>query len=248
MAKETINPFRDEKKEPTAEYPKNWEPISISEQLEALQGFYPNLDSSHVASIAQNISLPEAADAVFVVPKPSIIAAKQNIEDPFGKDYRRLLEVTVLNHIVKQRNFLYYRGLDVTDDTHRIGQLASDAIRRMEEEQPGDYMVFAAQTGKKWAGTSPSYARWEMEHGVGEFPLPSWCAAHIILTNPARLENYDDLGIDCPGDEYRFKGSPEIPNCFCFYSESFGGGELWFSTTVAQGGRYRFGSASGFLP
>lgn len=247
MAKEITNPFWDEKIEPALEYPKNWEPVSITEQLEALRSFYPDLDSSHVESIAENISAPEAADGVFVVPKPSSVAAKRGIEDPFGKGYRRLLEVTVLDHIVKQRNFLYYRGLDVTDDTHRMGQLASDAISRMEEEQSGDYLVFAAQTGKKWAGSSPSFARWEMEHGVREFPLPSWCAAHIILTNPKRLEKYEDLGIDCPGDEYRFRGSPEIPNCFSFYFDSFGGDGLWFSTTVGQGGRYRSGSASGFL-
>ncbi|HRN96592.1 MAG TPA: hypothetical protein PLD54_04050, partial [Candidatus Levybacteria bacterium] len=74
-----------------------------------------------------------------------------------------------------------------------------------EADTQGDFLVIAAQTGKKWGGYSPRNACWEIEHGGIEFPLEPWTVGHILLTNPKRLEKSEHLIIDCPGVEYVYE-------------------------------------------
>lgn len=67
----------------------------------------------------------------------------------------------------------------------------------------------------------------------------------MLLTHPERLVSYDDLWIDCAGDEYApvavggFSGAP-------FFS--FVGGEVEFAADWFDDARSDYGSASGFLP
>lgn len=242
--KEVVNPFAEEKTDLRWFYPDGWKPISVEEQLTVLQGFYPDLDGSHVAEIATGITVPEDTDGLFVVPKPSSIAAKLGINDPFGEGYGQMLESTILTHLASQRKFHNYRAGELTPDRVRVRQSAADALRNLEEETPGDFLVFAAQTGKKWGGFSPQNARWNIERkSENEFPLPAWVVGYIILTNPTRLDRYEILWIDCPGDEYRFEGDAEFESCLCF---RFGGGQLRFDGRwLGFAGDY-CGSASGF--
>lgn len=67
----------------------------------------------------------------------------------------------------------------------------------------------------------------------------------MILTNPIRLQHYDDLWIDCAGDEY----SPDAGGRFgltpCF---EFLDGEVGFAAVLVSVASAYYGSASGFLP
>jgi hypothetical protein len=244
IIEQVVNPFVKEKVEVRYFYPDGWKPTTVEEQLAGLQGFYPDLDGSHVVEIASGMEVPEDADGLFVVPKPSSVAAKLVIENPYGEGYGQLLESTVLAHLASQRKFKNYRAGELTPDRVRVRQSAADAIRKLEDETPGDFLVFAAQTGKKWGGYSPRNSRWKMERGTAEFALPAWVVGHIVLTNPTRLDKNEHLFIDCPGDEYRFEGEVEFGGCLCFY---FGDGQLRFDDgwlVIA----YDFcGSASGFV-
>ena len=240
-----VNPFVEEKTDLRWFYSDGWKPTSVEEQLAVLQGFYPDLDGSHVAEIAAGITVPEDADGLFVVPKPSSIAAKLRISDPFGEGYGQMLEASVLAHLASQRKFHNYRAGELTPDRVRVRQSAAYAIRKLEEEQPeGDFLVFPAQTGKKWGGYSPQNAQWNIERkSENEFPLPAWCVGHIILTNPTRLDRYEILWIACPGDEYRFEDDVEFQYCLYFY---FNDGQLGFSLRWLDDAVDFCGSASGF--
>ncbi len=211
-----VNPFAKEKTDLRWFYPQGWTPTTAEEQLAILRGFYPDLDGSQVVEIAKGITVPEGADGLFVVPKLSSVAASLGIEDPYGEGYGRLLETTVLTHLAGGRQFHNYRAGELTSDRVRVLKSTADALRNLEEQTPGDFLVLAAQTGMKWGGYSPQNARWEIEHSEGEFALPAWCVGHILLTNPARLERYEVLWIDCPGDEYRFEDGVEFRDCLCF--------------------------------
>jgi hypothetical protein len=67
----------------------------------------------------------------------------------------------------------------------------------------------------------------------------------MLLTHPERLNHYDDLWIDCAGDEFapaadgRFWGAP----LFHFYDD-----ELKFSAYGVSRADEFYGSVSGFLP
>lgn len=242
--KDLVNPFAEEKTDLRWFYPDGWKPTSVEKQLLVLQGFYPDLDGSHVAEIAMGITVPEDADGVFVVPKPSSVAVKLGVNDSFGEGYGQMLEASVLAHLASQRKFHNYHAGELTPDRVRVRQSAADAIRKLEEETPGDFLVFAAQTGKKWGGYSPQNARWDIERKVeNEFPLPAWCVGHIVLTNPTRLDRYEILWIDCPGDEYRFGGDAEFGLCLYF---DFLDGRLEFSLRWLADAYDYCGSASGF--
>ncbi len=246
--KEMANPFAKEKTDLRWFYPNGWKPTSVAEQLAVLLGFYPDLDSSHVVEIATGITVPEDADGLFVVPKPSSIAAKLGITtDPLIEGYGQMLEASVLAQLAGQRKFHNYRAGELTPDQVRMRQSAADAIRKLEEETPGDFLVFAAQTGKKWGGYSPQNARWDIERkSESEFPLPAWCVGHIILTNPTRLEAYKILLIDCPGDEYLFDDGAGFGYCLCFGFDAGSHLKLSFDRRWLNSEGNFCGSASGF--
>lgn len=69
----------------------------------------------------------------------------------------------------------------------------------------------------------------------------------MLLTHSIRLQNLDDLWIDCPGDEYspgaagRFGYAP-------FFFFDFLDGRLEFDTSVVGHANGHYGSASGFSP
>ena len=242
--KDIVNPFVEDKTNLRWFYPRGWEPIGVLEQLSVLQGFYPDLNGSRVIDIAARITVPKAADGLFVCPKPSGVAAKLGISEPFGEGYGQMLEASVLDHLARQRRFYNCHGGNMTSDDVRMRQTAVDAIRKLEAEHPeGDFLVFPAQTGLKWGGYSPQNACWEIEHkSEFEFPLPAWFGGHIILSNQARLKAHEILVIDCPGDKYRFGGGSA--ECLSFSFDSgrlvFGGKWLNYSSGLS-------GSASGFF-
>lgn len=244
MIAQVVNPFAKEKVKVRYFYPKDWSPTTIFDQLGVVLGYYPDLDASHVVEVAKGIEVPQAADGLFVIPKPTRVAAKLGIENPYGEGYGQLLETTVLTHLASQRKFYNYRAGELTADRVRMRQSAANALRKLEEETPGDFLVFPAQTGQKWGGYSPRNARFEMERGTIEFPLPAWVVGHVLLTRPKRLYQYEHLAIDCPGDEYRFEDGAEFGNCLYFF---FGVARLKFDRRWLAFANDGCGSASGFL-
>ncbi len=245
IIEQIANPFAEEKTDLRWFYPDGWKPIGLLDQLSVLQGFYPGLNGSRVVDMATRITVPKDADGLFVVPKPSSVATKLGIDNPFGEGYGQMLEASVLAHLTSQRKFHNYRAGELTPDRVRVRQSAADAIRKLEEEQPeGDFLVFPAQTGKKWGGYSPRNAQWNIERkSENEFPLPAWCVGHIILTNPTRLDRYEILWIDCPEDEYRFGGDVEFQSCLYF---GFDDGWIDFDVRWLVSANGSYGSASGF--
>lgn len=107
----------------------------------------------------------------------------------------------------------------------------------------GDIIILGAQFGQKHAGKSVQQAREALQ--PHELPLGLYECLIILLTHPERLQSYDDLGIDCPGDEYSynadgaFSGAPFL---------CFSGGGVDFDAGGLSAVRGDFGSASAFLP
>lgn len=239
-----VNPYASEQVETRFFYPEGWSPTSVEEQLAVLQWFYPELDGKHVLQLVEGMSVPDGADGLFVIPKLSNIAAKLGIDEPYGKGYGKMLETTVLVHLANQRKFHNYRTGEMGADRLHIRQSAAEAIRSLEAETQGDFLILPAQTGMKWGGYSPRNARWEMEHGTTEFPLEAWVVGHILLTNPERLGRYQDLVIDCPGVDYRLRHGDGPDDCLYF---SFDYGKLYLGNGWVGGADDVTGSASGFL-
>jgi len=119
----------------------------------------------------------------------------------------------------------------------------------LAEQQKGyDILVVAAQFGLRHRGRSVRRAREVFT--VNEFGLGVFEIGCMLLTHPGRLQDYDDLWIDCAGDEYddAGAGSSGFYSLFrCTPYFGFSVGKIVFGAGVASQGS-GYGSASGFLP
>ncbi|HRN96593.1 MAG TPA: hypothetical protein PLD54_04055, partial [Candidatus Levybacteria bacterium] len=119
-----INPYTSEKVDVRYFYPRGWKPTKVDEQLAVLQKTYTGLDGSHVVGLAKATPVSADVDGIFVIPKPSSIAAQLGIHDPFGTGYGQLLERGVLTHLGNQRKFYNYRTGQLTPELCRMRQSA----------------------------------------------------------------------------------------------------------------------------
>jgi hypothetical protein len=80
---------------------------------------------------------------------------------------------------------------------------------------------------------------------ANQFGLGAFAIGIMLLTHPERLQNYDDLYIDCAGDEF----SPEADGDFSEAPDfNFRGGRVKFGTFWVSYTVDSYGSASGFVP
>lgn len=225
--------FADEEKASTRVYPANYAVKPVCEQLVELSRHFPSLNSSSVLACSKEMpSLPGGAEGWFAVPKFKKV----------GKNYNDAVE-KVLEMIGKTRSFTNWRKGELSQKYLRLSERTAVALQMLGQKQEGDFLLIPAQFGILHRGKSVRRVR--MTYASHEFGLGSFVGATMLLAHPERLQAYEDLFIDLPGDEYspgadgRFDGAP-------FFD--FRGGRALFSTHyvgIASGG---FGSASGFIP
>ncbi len=204
----------------------------IADQLATLRQYFPNLGDADESIAAQE--RPANSEGWFAIPR------WQTIASTYGEAVQ-----TVLDALKKQRGKL---------ENYRKGQLGPEYLRetnrkrlafeKLASEQTGrDVLVVAAQFGLRHRGRSVRRARVVM--GGGEFGLGAFEILIMLLTHPERLANYDDLWIDCAGDEY----SPDAVGQFEYAPYvHFDGGQLKFDTHWFAYAYGYCGSASGFSP
>jgi hypothetical protein len=102
-----------------------------------------------------------------------------------------------------------------------------------------DILVVAAQFGLRHRGRSVRRAREVMN--ASEFCLGAFAIGIMLLTHPERLKHYDDLWIDCAGDEFSYGGDGQFGNAPCFSFD-----DVWveFDTNFVVGANGSYGSAS----
>jgi len=105
-----------------------------------------------------------------------------------------------------------------------------------------DILVVAAQFGLRHRGRSVRRARevfMDNEFGLGAFEIGC-----MILTHPERLQHFDDLWIDCTGNEYSYNGNGVFSRAPYFH---FHDGNAGLNAGWVNGAYEHYGSASGFL-
>lgn len=240
-----VNPFT-KKRVQSEYYPDGYESKPVADQLAVLAKLYPQLDGSQVAALASSWEvLPDGAELLQVVPKLYSVAKLHRIDDPYGTGYGKCLEL-MLVHIAQSRTFYNYRKGRLTDPYLRLLEHTRQALKRLEAETPGDYLVIPMQSGLRYAGSSVSRARWDIEHS-GQWSLPSWVVGHHLLTHPERGVRWEQLHLDGPGDEYSPDADGKFNSALCFYFYDFSDHRLEFGSRWVDFAHVLFGSASGFL-
>ena len=209
-------------------------PKGITEQTNILRQLIPGIGFAN-EELAQK-PLPEngEAEGYFAIPR------WESVAKTYGEAVQKVIDM-----IKQTRNGNFYN--------YREGQLGSrylqqsgktaKAFRKLGEEQKGyDILVVPAQLGLRHRGRSVRRACEVFT--ANEFGLGAFAIGIMLLTHPERFQHYDDLWIDCVGDEF----APEADGVFSRAPLfCFGGDEVEFDTRRVGRARGGYGSASGFL-
>lgn len=230
----TRDEFKDEEVASSCGYVSGYrKPKSISEQTDLLRGLFPGIGLAN-ESLAREM-LPAGAEGWFAIPRWEAIAPA------YGEAVERVLAA------LSERcggNCINYREGILGDRYFRQTMTTRAAIQKLGDEQKGhDLLVVAAQFGIQHRGQSVRRAREMMR--FNEFGLGAFAVGIMLLTHPERLQHYDDLWIDCAGDEYSPDGDGKFENSPYF---GFYGGWLEFQTGRFEDANDLYGSASGYLP
>ena len=224
------NQFADEEVESSFGYLSGYKkPKSITEQTSILRQLFPGIGFADEKFAGQ--PLPPNTEGWFAIPKWETMAAT------YGEAVEK-----VFNMIKKTRNgkFCNYRDGKLGSRYLRQSAKSVKAFQKLGLEQKDhDILVVAAQFGLRHRGRSTRRAREVMN--ASEFGLGAFAIGIMLLTHPERLMNYDDLWIDCAGDDYACDGDGRFGGAPCF---SFDGGGVGFGTDDVTNARGNYGSAS----
>jgi len=209
-------------------------PRSITEQCNILRQIFPGVGFADEKLAEREV--PKHAEGWFAIPK------WQTIAPTYAEAVQKVLDA-----IKKARNgkFYNYRDGQITGERLRQSAKTEAVFQKLGREQKDhDILVVAAQFGLRHRGRSVRRAREVMQ--ANECGLGAFAVGIMILTHPERLSHYNDLWLDCSGDEFddpdaddRFDLAP----LFSFNDGKVKFGTFWY--VVANG---HYGSVSAFVP
>ncbi len=227
--------FKDEEVESNYGYLSGYrKPKSITEQTNILRQIFPGVGFADEKLAEREV--PLHAEGWFAIPK------WQTITPTYSEAVQKVLDAI---KVARNGKFYNYRDGQINDSRLRQTAKTASVFQKLSDEQKNhDILVVAGQFGLRHRGRSVRRAREvfsENELGLGAFAV-----GIMILTHAERLQHYDDLWIDCAGDEFddpaagvRFDRAPYF---------HFGGGGVRFVTSWFDDARECYGSASAFVP
>jgi hypothetical protein len=227
------NQFADEEVASSYGYPSGYKPKGITEQTNRLRELFPGIGYAN-EQLAQQ-PLPEGAEGWFAIPR------WQKVAPTYAEAVQKVLDL-----LKAQRKGSFHNYREGQIDAQHLRQSAKTVKMFQalgEQQKDHDILVVPCQFGKRHAGRSVRRAREVMP--VSEFGLDAFSIGIMLLTHPERLQDYSDLWIDAPGDEFSGGGGSSFDHAPCF---PFDGGKLRFGTSDVDDADDRYGSASAVLP
>ena len=229
----TASPFfANEEVKSNYGYPSGYAVKPVCEQLVELSKHFNGLNNSSVLACSKELPvLPAGAEGWFAVPRWEKVASS----------YNEAVE-KVLDLIGKTRTLYNYHKGELGPEYLRLSERTAVALQMIGEKQKGDFLLIPAQFGLTHRGRSVRRVR--VVYAPHEFGLGSFIAGCMILSHPERLVRWEQLRIDCPGDEYSPDAGGRFDRAPIFY---FHGGEVMFNAYWVNDANEVYGSASGFV-
>jgi hypothetical protein len=222
---------------------------SIDDQISILKNYNWGKEINWKLNDKQKTLLkksPNGSEGWFIVPFDKTMITDHDAEKEEVVDYGKQLEM-VLDFLKQSRNgkLINWREGKLGSKYYRRSKRLTKAVRKLWETQgcPEDVILVSAQFGIKHAGRSVNRAS-VVIFGM-EYPIGSYETCVMLLTHSERLLDFNDLWIDCPGDEYAPDGDGDFSKSPCLY---FSDVKLGFGTRDVSDARGFYGSVSGFLP
>ena len=224
-------------------YPGEYNRRPIEEQVESIAKML-DLDPQCAYEFAKNLpELPNGAEGWFAIPSVKAVAKKHfpEVTDQAEQDCRACQLVHSM--VADQRKFRNWREGEITSDRLRVHARSAHAMDLIAEQQTGDILIIAAQLGMRHRGRSVRRAREVFV--ADEFGLGSFAVGCIVLTHPERLVRYEELDMDCAGDEFSLGADGSFSRAPFWH---FDDGEVGFDMRRVDDASDYYGSASGFVP
>ncbi len=228
------NQFANEEVRSSYGYPNGYAPKPIEAQVAILRKTWPKINvGGWVAQFERTVT--PGAEAHFVIVRWQVLAPS----------YSEGLEKELFPALHAQRNgaFYNYRNGELGPKQLRQHEHTVRMLAKLDANQPGDVLVVSAQLGFRHRGRSVRRAREVFV--VNELGLGAFHVGCILLSHPKREVQWEQLHMDCPGDEFSPRADGRFSHAPYFH---FCGGRLEFSTSGVGGADGGFGSASALLP
>lgn len=230
----SCNQFADEEVESSYDYLSGYKPGGITDQTNRLRELFPGIGYADEKLV--EAELPSNAEGWFAIPR------WEKIAPTYGEAVQKVLDLIKQTRDGKFQNYregkLDVQYLRQHVKTARIFQTIG------EEQKDHDILIVPAQFGLNHRGKSVRRAREVMS--TSEFGLGAFAIGIMLLTHPERLQDYNDLWIDCAGDEYAPGTGDVFSHAPCFRFSV--GGVVEFGASGIDDPRDGYGSASGFVP
>ena len=214
-------------------YPPGYKPKTITDQINRLREFFPGTTYPNNI-LPKPTSLFPGAEGYFVIPRwpkiaPTYGEAVQKVFDLI----RRTREGKFQNEQEGQLGAKYLRQTQKTEE----------AMQKISTQQKNyDILFIPAQFGMRYKGNSISKARIAMREN--EFGFGVFAIGVMILTHPERLRRYDDLWIDCAGDEFAPHANGKFSESLSFICSTTG---IVLKESSVNRAYDRLGSVSGWV-
>lgn len=228
------NQFANEEVESNYGYFSGYKPKGITEQTNRLRELFPGI--GYADEKLAEATLPPNAEGWFAIPRWEKIAPTY-----YGEAVQKVLDLIKKTRYGKFHNY-------------REGKLGSQYLRQHvktakifqaigKEQKDQDILIVPSQFGLNHRGKSVRRAREVMN--TSEFSLGAFAIGIMLLTHPERLQDHNDLWIDCAGDEYAPGAGDDFSYApYLFFRD----GEARFATFKVDYPFGHCGSASGFVP
>lgn len=224
------NQFADEEVQSSYAYPKGYKVKGITEQTNILRELFPGIGFAD-EKIAEQ-PLPPNAEGWFAIPKWQTMAAT------YGEAVEKVLAM-----IASKRKFYNYREGELGAEYLRQHAKTAKMFQKLGDEQKDhDILVVPAQFGLRHKGRSVRRAR--EVFAANEFGLGAFAIGIMLLTHPEREVQWEQLHVDCAGDEFAPDAGGDFSNApiFCFND-----GKVKFSAGWFDSASEYCGSASAFV-
>jgi len=225
------NQFADEEVESSYAYPKGYKVKGITEQTNILRQLFPGIGFAD-EKIAEQ-PLPVNAEGWFAIPR------WEKIAPTYGEALQKVLAM-----IASKREFYDYRDGRLGAEYLRQHAKTAKMFQKLGDEQKDhDILVVPAQFGLRYRGRSVRRAREVFQ--ANEFGLGAFAVGIMLLTHPEREVRWEQLHVDCAGDEFApggFGSFSSAPLFGCFAVDRVCFDAYWFGSVYEH-----YGSASAFL-
>ncbi len=224
------NQFADEEVQSNYAYPKGYKVKGITEQTNILRQLFPGIGFADEKLADQ--PLPPNAEGWFAIPK----------WEKFAPTYGEAVE-KVLAMIGSKRKFYNYRDGQLGAEYLRQHAKTAKMFQKLGDEQKDhDILVVPAQFGLRHKGRSVRRAREVFT--ANEFGLGAFAIGIMVLTHPERLVQWEQLHVDCAGDEFSPDADGDFSRAPLF---DFIVGKVKFNAYWYGYANEYYGSASAFV-